>query len=131
MSFRKPEEDDEGQTFEQEQSPDDGSASITEERVKFGDEEVTVADALRLAGDMLMEPEEFGLATTERVRELEKENEELRADLEDHRAAIAELAEAVEAIASNQADMAGMDEVSSVLLERNNLGDIYQPQYSK
>ena len=49
MDFRKPEEDDKGETFDNGRSPRDppegGSASITEETVRFGDEEVTVADA--------------------------------------------------------------------------------------
>jgi hypothetical protein len=98
MSFKKPEEDDEGQTFEEGQSPSGGSASITEETVRFGDEEVTVADALRLAGDMLTEPEEFGLVTADRVRKLEErnkrlaeKNERLRSQVDDLRSDMASL----------------------------------------
>jgi hypothetical protein len=81
MSFRKPEEDDDGQTFEEDSTgggSGSGSGSITEETVRFGDEEVTVADAIQLAGDMLTEPEAFGIAKTERVRELEDMNQRLR-----------------------------------------------------
>ena len=91
MSFKKPEEDDEGQTFEEGQSPSSGSASITEETVRFGDEEVTVADALRLAGDMLTEPEEFGLVKAERVRELEGRLEELQGENDDLRKELQEV----------------------------------------
>lgn len=91
MDFKKPEDDDEGQTFEEGQSPDEGSASITEETVRFGDEEVTVADALRLAGDMLTEPEAFGLVKAERVRELESRLDELRAENDDLRSELQEV----------------------------------------
>lgn len=91
MSFKKPEEDDEGQTFENGESPSGGSGSITEETVEFGDEEVTVADALRLAGDMLMQPEEFGLVKAERVRELENRLDELRAENDDLRKELQEM----------------------------------------
>jgi chromosome segregation ATPase len=91
MSFKKPEEDDEGQTFEKGGSPSGGSGSITEETVEFGDEEVTVADALRLVGDTLTEPEEFGLVKAERVRELENRLGELRAENDDLRKELQEL----------------------------------------
>jgi len=80
MSFRKPEEDDEGQTFE-EGSTGGGSGSITEATVQFGGEEVTVADALRLTGDALANPDvDGGVADADRVAALEKKIAELRGE---------------------------------------------------
>jgi dynactin complex subunit len=109
MSFRKPEEDDEGQTFEEGNSGG-GSGSITEETVRFGDEQVTVADALRLTGDVVMNPDTAGgFATDDDVAALEKKvaelrgentelrkaNNDLRSELEKLRSDVAALWEAV------------------------------------
>lgn len=96
MDFRKPEEDDKGETFDNGRSPRDppeeGSASITEETVRFGEEDsVAVGDALELIGDTLTQPEEFGLVKLERVRKLEDENKKLRKENDDLREELEQL----------------------------------------
>jgi len=130
MDFRKPEEDDKGETFDNGRSPRDppegGSASITEETVRFGEEEgVAVVDALELVGDTLTQPEEFGLVKLERVRKLEDENAKLRSRIDQQEEAIRELAATVESLGHYQAEICGSSYYSTVQLDPSAFGDLY------
>jgi hypothetical protein len=93
--------------------------------VEFGEGEsemlLSVPEAVELAGEMLTNPEQFGIASEESIEGLETGNETLRE-------AVAELAEAVEALSGNQADMAGVSEPGTVLLDGDAFGEIYEPE---
>jgi len=54
---------------------------------------------------------------TDRLKEVEAENERLQKKVEQRDEAIAELAEAVESLAKNQATLAGMEEHATVVLD--------------
>lgn len=135
MEFKKPEDVEEGPVWKGESSGGESSKSgdrgdeIVEFHVSSDEEpmELEVGEAVELASEMLAEPEMFGIAENKRVRELEAENEGLREMVEQQREAIADLAQAVEALGSNQADMAGISEGSSVVLNSDAFGDIYEP----
>jgi hypothetical protein len=135
MEFKKPEDVEEGPVWKGESSGNESSKSgdrgdeLVEWQVANDDEPMLmeVVEAVELASEMLADPEAFGIAKNKRVRDLEAENEELREMVEQQREAIADLAQAVEALGSNQADMAGISEGSSVVLNSDAFGDIYEP----
>jgi len=104
MDFKKPEDDDKGETFDGDRSAGEGSASITEETVEFGDEEVTVADALRLTGDVVMNPDTAaGFATDDDVASLKKKVAELRGENTELRKVIGDLESELERVRSDVA----------------------------
>jgi len=72
--------------------------------------EMPLTEAVELASQMLLRPEEFGIATEGEIRDL-------REQVEQQNEAIAELAEAVESLAKNQATLAGMEEHATVVLD--------------
>jgi len=130
MDFRKPEEDDKGETFDNGRSPREtppggGSAPITEQTVEFAGDEVSVEEAISLASEMLTDPGAFGIATAERVRELEDENAELRKKVEQYESAIAELARATENLGQYQAEIGGSSFRSTIQLDSSAMGSLY------
>lgn len=62
--------------------------------VSVGDEtrEMSLQDAVELSHDMIMDPENFGLASGQQVRELEREIEGLQSEIEELRGLVSVLA---------------------------------------
>lgn len=88
MRFAKPEE------IDSEVWRGDSGDREPPETVTFAGEEMPIEDAVSLAGEMLDRPEAFGMAKASRVRELARENEELRDMVKSLRSDVAALWEA-------------------------------------
>jgi predicted RNase H-like nuclease (RuvC/YqgF family) len=127
MEFKKPSEIEDGPVWkgESEDGKADKSESENSETVEFAGEEVPVSEALETLGSMMMEPEKYNIAPNSRVKELEKENEELRKRLDQYERAITDIASAVESLGANQAEIADVGERSTVELSPEAFGDFY------
>ncbi len=127
MEFKKPSEIEDGPVWkgESEDGEETKSESTTTETVEFGGEKVPVSEALQTLGSMMMEPEKYNIASHSRVKELEKENEELRKRLDQYERAITDIASAVESLGSNQAEIGNVNKRSTVELSSEAFGDFY------
>lgn len=122
MKLSKPEDMDEIEEQAEEQSGDVDPQTAAEmaEAESSGDgrtvevfgSEVGLIEAVGLIGDVVEDPDAFGMATDAEVRNL-------REKVESQREAIAELLEAVEILSENQG--------GSVALETDRLSGIYDP----
>lgn len=122
MEFKKPEDVTDGPDWKKNADSDGDSGADEPETVKFIDDEIPLNEAVRLSGEMLKSPEAFGMASGSEVREL-------RETVEQQRKAIAELADAIEVLASTQGQIVtgGGDSGPSVVLESEPLRGIYDP----
>lgn len=93
------------------------SESRGSEMVEFGDPEdpevMELVEAVELTGDMVTRPDEYGIASAERVGVSEN--------------AVAELAEAVEAVGQVVAEVEGKGRENVISLDGDAFGDIYSP----
>lgn len=113
-----------------------GSADST--TVEFGKTadgdgmEMEVGEAVELASEMLNQPEAFGIASLNRVKELEKENSELRETVKQQNEAIADLAQAVESLSQYQgktiSQIGGREMLATVQLDNTAFGEIYEAE---
>lgn len=147
MAFKKPSDIEDGPVWKGEsektetEEPDESSGKAGKlsngelggvDTVEFGKTsekegmEMGLSEAVELAGEMLSQPEAFDISSLSRVKELEQENEKLRETVEQQNEAIADLASAVESLAENQANLAGMSEPATTVLDGDAFGDIYR-----
>ena len=88
--------------------------------VKIGNDELPFVEAVDTMGKMVGNPEAFGMVSGQQYRDLKNE-------LHETRKAVAELATAVEMLSENQADIEGEGRPSTVGLEDEKMGDVYDP----
>lgn len=115
MEFKKPEDVDNEPAWSEESNGTDSEAAEPA-TVSFMGDEMMLDEAVRLTGEMLKSPEQFGMASGSEVREL-------RETVEQQERAIAELAEAIDALSSQMMNQG----VGGVALELEPLSGIYDP----